>query len=38
MSWLHAVFGIQGASYVIGIGELSTATALIIGVLKPLYK
>lgn len=31
MSWLPATFGVQGASYVIGILELSTALALIIG-------
>jgi uncharacterized membrane protein YkgB len=31
MSWLHALFGIQGASYVLGVLELATAAALIIG-------
>jgi reactive chlorine resistance protein C len=31
MMWLHSLFGIQGASYVIGVLELSTAVALIIG-------
>jgi uncharacterized membrane protein YkgB len=31
MSWLHALFGVQGGSYVIGIIELSTAAALIAG-------
>jgi uncharacterized membrane protein YkgB len=31
MSWLHGIFGIQGASYVMGILELSTAVALAIG-------
>jgi uncharacterized membrane protein YkgB len=37
MSWLHAVFGIQGASYVIGIVELSTAAALIIGAFNAFF-
>ncbi len=36
MSWLHALFGVQGASYVIGIIELSTAGALIAGALNPV--
>lgn len=31
MSWLPAMFGVQGASFVIGVLELSTALALIIG-------
>ena len=31
MSWLHALFGVRGASYVIGTIELSTAVALIAG-------
>src|SRR5260221_8619294 len=31
MSWLHALFGVQGASYVIGVVELSTAAALTLG-------
>ena len=31
MSWLHLIFGVQGASYVIGVIELSTAVALIVG-------
>ncbi|MDB5118675.1 MAG: hypothetical protein JWQ79_4167, partial [Mucilaginibacter sp.] len=31
MGWLHALLGVQGASYVIGILELSTAAALILG-------
>ena len=29
--WLHPVFGVQGASYVIGVIELATAVALIVG-------
>jgi uncharacterized membrane protein YkgB len=37
MSWLHALFGIQGASYVIGVLELCTAAALIIGAFSPLF-
>lgn len=37
MSWLHVLFGIQGASYVIGVLELSTAVALIIGAIKPFF-
>ena len=37
MSWLHAVFGIQGASYVIGVLELSTAAALILGAFQPIF-
>ncbi|EOK5693406.1 YkgB family protein [Escherichia coli] len=37
MSWLHALFGIQGASYVIGVLELATAAALGIGAFKPVF-
>lgn len=37
MSWLHTLFGIQGASYVIGVLELSTAAALILGAFKPIF-
>ena len=37
MSWLHALFGIKGASCVIGVLELSTAAALIVGARKPLF-
>jgi uncharacterized membrane protein YkgB len=36
MGWLHALFGVQGESYVIGVIELSTAIALIIGAFYPL--
>lgn len=36
MSWLHVVFGIQGASYVIGTLELSTAVALPAGAFVPV--
>ena len=37
MSWLHALFGVQGASYVIGAMELSTAAALILGAFQPIF-
>jgi len=37
MGWLHALFGIQGASYVIGLLELSTAAALILGAFLPAF-
>jgi reactive chlorine resistance protein C len=37
MGWLHTLFGIQGASYVIGVLELSTAAALILGALRPIF-
>jgi len=37
MSWLHTVFGIRGVSRVIGVLELSTAAALIIGAIKPFF-
>ena len=37
MSWLHALFGVQGASYVIGVIELSTAGALILGAFLPIF-
>jgi uncharacterized membrane protein YkgB len=37
MSWLHTLFGVQGASYVIGVLELSTAAALIIGAFRPIF-
>jgi len=36
MSWLHTLFGIQGASMVIGVLELSTAAALIAGAFNPV--
>lgn len=35
MSWMHVAFGIQGASDVIGVLELSTAAALIAGAFVP---
>jgi uncharacterized membrane protein YkgB len=37
MSWLHVLFGIQGASYVIGVLDLSTAAALIIGAFSAFF-
>src|SRR5246127_5272017 len=37
MSWLHALLGVQGASYVIGVIELSTAAALILGAFQPIF-
>ncbi|AQH03090.1 hypothetical protein A9R05_29960 [Burkholderia sp. KK1] len=37
MSWLHTLFGVRGASYVIGVLELSTAAALIVGAFRPLF-
>lgn len=37
MSWLHILFGVQGASYVIGVIELSTAAALIVGAFLPVF-
>ena len=36
MSWIPALFGVQGASYVIGLVELSTAAALVAGAFIPL--
>jgi|SRR5437868_2447526 len=37
MSWLHVLFGVQGASYAIGVLELSTAAALILGAFQPIF-
>lgn len=37
MSWMNVAFGIQGASYVIGVIELSTAAALTAGAFVPLF-
>lgn len=37
MSWMNVAFGIQGASYAIGVIELSTAAALIAGAFVPLF-
>jgi uncharacterized membrane protein YkgB len=37
MGWLHALCGIQGTSYAIGVIELSTAAALILGAFHPIF-
>jgi uncharacterized membrane protein YkgB len=37
MSWMHALLGVRGASYLIGIVELSTAAALMIGAIQPFF-
>lgn len=37
MSWLHSLFGIQGASQFIGLLELSTALALAAGAFRPIF-
>jgi uncharacterized membrane protein YkgB len=37
MSWLNALFGVRGASDVIGVLELSTAAALILGAFLPIF-
>lgn len=36
MSWLHSLLGVQGASYALGVIELSTAAALIVGAFNPV--
>ncbi|MEO6968551.1 MAG: DUF417 family protein [Rhodanobacteraceae bacterium] len=36
MAWLHAAFGIQGASYAIGVIELATAVLLAVRRIAPL--
>ena len=36
MGWLHTIFGIQGASDVIGVLELSTAVTLAVGAFVPV--
>lgn len=36
MSWLNVLFGVRGASGVIGVIELSTAIALAIGAFSPI--
>ena len=36
MNWLHALFGVRGASYLLGVIELSTAVALILGAFRPI--
>jgi uncharacterized membrane protein YkgB len=37
MSWLHTLLGVQGASNVIGVLELSTAVALILAAFRPIF-
>jgi uncharacterized membrane protein YkgB len=37
MSWMHMLLGVQGASYAIGILELSTSVALILGAFRPIF-
>ena len=37
MSWLHVLFGIQGASYFLGAAELATGVLLIIGSFNALF-
>jgi len=37
MSWLHSLFGVRGASDVIGVLELSTAATLTIGAFLPIF-
>jgi reactive chlorine resistance protein C len=37
MSWLHTLFGVQGASDTVGVLELTTAAALIAGAFVPLF-
>ncbi|HXI88751.1 MAG TPA: DUF417 family protein [Blastocatellia bacterium] len=37
MGWLNTLFGVQGASDVIGVLELSTAAALILGAFVPIF-
>jgi uncharacterized membrane protein YkgB len=37
MNGLHALLGVQGASDVLGVLELSTAAALALGIFLPLY-
>lgn len=37
VSWLQDLFGVQGSSYVIGVIELSTSVALILGAFLPIF-
>jgi len=37
MSWLNGFFGVQGASWIIGVIELSTAFALFLGAFEPIF-
>ncbi|MCS3431968.1 YkgB family protein [Klebsiella sp. BIGb0407] len=37
MSWLHVLFGVQGASYFLGAAELTTGVLLITGAFNALF-
>lgn len=37
MSWLHILFGVQGASYFLGVAELTTGMLLVIGSFSALF-
>ena len=37
MGWLHTLFDVQGTSYVIGVLELATAAALILGAFLAIF-
>jgi uncharacterized membrane protein YkgB len=37
IGWLQTLLGVRGASYAIGVVELSTAAALILGAFQPLF-
>jgi uncharacterized membrane protein YkgB len=37
MSWLQDLFGVQGSSYFIGVIELSTSAALVLGAFLPIF-
>jgi reactive chlorine resistance protein C len=37
LGWLHTLFGVQGSSDIVGVLELSTAAALILGAFIPLF-
>ncbi|WP_299998341.1 YkgB family protein [uncultured Cedecea sp.] len=37
MSWLHTLFGIQGASYFLGAAEITTGVLLVIGSFSALF-
>ncbi len=37
MAWLSVMFGVQGASCAVGVLELSTAVALVVGAFSPLF-
>jgi uncharacterized membrane protein YkgB len=38
IGWLHSLFGVQGASDIIGILELATAVALALGARLPFFR